>query len=226
MSSVPGELLLVGSPIGNLGDISARALDALREADVVLCEDTRHSRTLLRRYEIDQHLTSCHKFNEASRVDWVADLVAYGKRVVYLTDGGMPGVSDPGARLVRGLRARGLPVSVRPGPCAVSAAAALSGLCEAGFDFRGFPPPKSAARRRVLGSLRESERATILFESPHRIRKLLAEAAEILPDRALYLGRELTKKFEESTHGTAAEILAHYGERRIKGEIVLVIAAG
>lgn len=221
----PGELILVGTPIGNLEDITTRALTALREADIVMAEDTRHSRKLLDRYEIQQRMVSCHKFNEASRIDWVAEQLEGGQTIAYITDGGMPGVSDPGSRLVQGIQERGLPVSVRPGPSAVSSAVALSGLCEYGYQFLGFLKPKSAARKRELTALADSTIATILFESPHRILKLLAEASEILPDRACYIGRELTKKFEESLWGTPGEILARFDGRSAKGEFVVVIAA-
>jgi len=220
----PPELMLIGTPIGNLDDLSERAKQALREADTVLAEDTRHTRKLLERFDIQQRPMSYHKFNEASRCDWIISELEAGKRIALVTDGGMPGVSDPGARAVKAVQEAGLRITVIPGPSAVTSAAALSGLCEEGFAFHGFLRVKSGGRAKDVEELVEASRAVILFESPHRIRKLLAEIQERMPDRQVYVGRELTKKFEESLWGTAGEIAARFEGRSPKGEFVVVVA--
>jgi len=219
----PG-LYLVGTPIGNLQDITLRALRVIATADAVLAEDTRHSRRLLDRHEISRPLTSCHQFNERARVDWAAEQIAAGRSVALITDAGMPGVSDPGSRLARGLRERGLNVFVVPGPCSVSSAVALSGFCDGGYVFVGFPPNKSAGRRRLVEALREERRAVVLFESTHRFKKLLADLAELQPERELFVGRELTKRHEEGRSGLPAELAVHYETHSVKGEFVLVLA--
>ncbi len=218
----PG-VYLVGTPIGNLGDLSPRAVAVLREVDVIMAEDTRQTLKLLNRFEIKTHLMSCHKFNEASRVRQVLDRVEAGQAVALVTDSGMPGVSDQGARLVRACRQAGVVLSVIPGPSAVTAAVALCGMVENGFLFEGFLSHKSAARKRRLDQLADMPVPVIFFESPYRLLKLLREIEEVLGSRSVFVGRELTKKFEEHLWGTPAEILEQFGARTVKGECVVVL---
>jgi 16S rRNA (cytidine1402-2'-O)-methyltransferase len=222
-SALPAGLHLVATPIGNLRDITLRALDTLRTADRILAEDTRHSRRLLEAHGIRARLESCHQFNEAARTESVLADIAAGRSVALVSDAGTPGVSDPGARLVRACRERDLPVHAVPGPSAVTTAVALSGWGDAGFVFLGFLSHKSAARRRVLAELAQEPRAVVLFESPHRFLKLLDELAEILPNRPVFVARELTKTFEQCVTGTAADLRSRNIPAR--GEFVVVLAA-
>jgi 16S rRNA (cytidine1402-2'-O)-methyltransferase len=223
---LPPGLYVVGTPIGNMGDITVRALETLKSVQVVLTEDTRHTGILLSRYGIRVHLMSCHKFNEASRVDEIVARIGGGQAVALVTNAGMPAVSDPGSRVVAGCRKAGLKVTVLPGASAVTAAIALSGLgWGGGFVFEGFLPRKSGQRRRKLEALALSDLPVVLYESPFRLLALLEELGVVFgPDRLLFVGRELTKKFEEARTGTSAELLAAYKGRTVKGEITLVIA--
>ncbi|MCX6996569.1 MAG: 16S rRNA (cytidine(1402)-2'-O)-methyltransferase, partial [Kiritimatiellaeota bacterium] len=174
-------LYIVGTPIGNLADITLRALATLKTAGLIIAEDTRHTHKLLERHGINTPLISSHKFNEASRVDLILSRIRAGAAVALVSDAGMPAVSDPGARTVAAVRAAGLPVTVIPGPSAVTSAVALSGCGGAGFLFEGFLPHKSGARRRRLGELAGCPQPVVLFESPYRLLKLLAELAELMP---------------------------------------------
>ena len=216
-------LYVVGTPIGNLGDISARAVNTLREADAILTEDTRRTRILLDHFGIRALTLSCHKFNEASRTAEAVDRIRQGAAWALVTDSGMPAVSDPGSRMIAACRQSGIPVTVIPGPSAVTAAVALAGFSGGGFLFEGFLPRKSGARARRVSEWAQSAVPVVVFESPHRLKALLAEIAAALPGRCVFVGRELTKKFEECLWGTAQEILETIGERAIKGEIVLVV---
>lgn len=217
-------LYIVGTPIGNLEDMTFRGVRTLSEADLILAEDTRKTGILLQRYEISTPMLSCHGFNERSRVDRVLSEIASGKAVALVSDAGMPLVSDPGARMVRAVREAGWFITAIPGPTAVTTALALSGWGEAGFVFPGFPPNKSAGRRRMLEALREETRTVVLYESTHRIRKLLADTAELLPDRRVFVAREITKKFETLAAGTAVELGAFFETHSVKGEFVVVLA--
>ena len=219
----PG-LYIVGTPIGNLGDITLRALETLKTANLIVAEDTRHTRKLLDRYEIRTPVISCHKFNEASRVETILGRIRGGDAVALVTDSGMPAVSDPGSRVVAACRRNGLPVTVIPGPSAVTSAIALCGFLGGGFLFEGFLSHKTGARKKRLGELAGESVPVVLFESPYRLVKLMNEIQEVLGPRPLFVGRELTKQFEECRVGTPAEILAAYRERTIKGELVVVIA--
>ena len=220
----PG-LYLVGTPIGNLQDITLRALDTLRGAALILAEDTRVSRVLLDRHGIAVPLLSYHKFNEAARADDIVARIRNGAAVALVTDSGMPAVSDPGARLVAACRAAGLPITVIPGPSAVTSALALAGWESTGFVFGGFLPHKSGARRRQLAEYDQPGLPIVLFESPYRLLKLMGEIGAVLgAAREVYVGRELTKHFEESLRGPPATILAAFAKRTVKGELVVVIA--
>lgn len=221
----PG-LYLVGTPIGNLEDITLRALDVLARVDTIMAEDTRHSRKLLDRYDIKQRPLSCHKFNEASRFENIRRMIVdEGCSVAMITDSGMPCISDPGARTVAACRAAGIMVTVIPGPTAVASAVALSGLVSKGYRFEGFLSSKGAARRHRLEALAESDLPLVIFESPHRLLKLLADIDTVLGGREVFVGREMTKRFEEGLHGTASELLESMQGRRVRGECVVVIAA-
>jgi len=214
----------VGTPIGNLGDISLRALETLKEADLIMAEDTRHTRRLTNRYEITAHLMSCHKFNEVQRAEQIIERIQSGEAVAMVTDSGMPGISDPGARVVVLCREAGVMITSIPGPAAVTTAVALSGLGEKGFIFAGFLPHKSGGRKRNLLKWAEADLPVVFYESPYRLLKLLNEIEEHLgADRSLFVGRELTKKFEELSAGNPAEIRAQYEGRNVKGECVVIV---
>ena len=217
----PG-LYVVGTPIGNLGDITMRALATLRDVDIVLAEDTRQTRKLFNRYEIQTGLVSCHKFNEASRVQWTVDRVHAGDSIGLVTDSGMPAISDPGARMVGACREAGIAVTVVPGPSAVTAAIALCGCIDKKFLFEGFLPLKAGKRRRRIQEIASETRPVVLFESPYRFNKLLNLFMEIMPERHIFVGRELTKRFEECRKSTVKEMMAEYAGRTVKGELVIV----
>lgn len=221
----PG-LHIVGTPIGNLQDITLRALETLRDADLILAEDTRITRRLLERHGLATPMLSYHKFNEAARVDEILSRLREGRRIALVTDAGMPGVSDPGARIVTACREHGLPVFVIPGPSAVTAAVALSGLASGGFVFAGFLPHKSGQRKRRLAALGAGDLPVVLYESPYRLLKLMDEIEAVLGARTVFVARELTKKFEEGLRGTPAQVRDAYAKRAVKGELVVVIDAG
>lgn len=225
---LPPGLYLVGTPIGNMEDVTLRALRVLRTASTVLAEDTRRTRHLLDRHGISRPTLSCHKFNERARIDEILHRIRAGESLALVTDAGMPGISDPGARAAAAVRAAGLPVAVVPGPCALTAAVALCGASESrGFLFEGFLDHKTAARRRRLRELADFPVPVAFYESTHRILKLLAEVEEELgPGRRLFIARELTKKFEETVLGTPAELRAHFAVRSIKGEFVAILFPG
>jgi 16S rRNA (cytidine1402-2'-O)-methyltransferase len=219
-------LYLVATPIGNLDDITLRALEVLKAVDVIAAEDTRHSGNLLRHFEIRKPLVSYHEHNEAMRSQELAERLAAGENVALITDAGMPGLSDPGARLVKRCIEQNIPFTVLPGASSILTALAGSGFSLEKFCFRGFLPVKSGQRERELRAAAESTETSVFFESPYRILKTLAACAELMPDRQLCVARELTKKFEEFRRGTAAELQAHYEAHPAKGEITLVIEGG
>ena len=217
-------LYIVGTPIGNLGDLSFRALDTLNEVDLIVAEDTRHTRRLTDRYEIKTHLQSCHKFNEVQRAEQIITRIQNGEAVAMVTDSGMPGISDPGSRVVARCRAAAVPITTVPGPAAVTTAVALSGYGEKGFIFAGFLPHKSGGRKRDLEKWKDADLAVVFYESPYRLLKLMNEIEQYLgAGRIVFVGRELTKKFEECTEGTPEEIRHRYENRTVKGECVVII---
>ncbi len=221
----PGILYLVATPIGNLDDITLRALDLLRRVDWVAAEDTRRTSILLRRHGIDRSTLSCHAHNEHQRIPQLVSRLRRGEDGLVVTDAGTPAISDPGFLLAREARTAGIRVEVIPGPSAVLTALLSSGLpCER-FTFLGYPPAKGAARRRFLKAALREERTTVLFEAPHRIVRCLGEIAEEDPDRDLAVCRELTKRFEEILRGRADELHRKLLERPRRGEFTLVIAA-
>ena len=216
-------LYLVPTPIGNLGDITLRALEVLRSVDVIAAEDTRHSGHLLKHFGIEKPLLSYHEHNEARRTQELVARLKAGESVAVISDAGMPGISDPGARLLSACIAEGLPYTVLPGPSASITAVIGSGFPADAFYFAGFLPPKSGGRERELRAAAERQETTIFYESPHRLTKTLAAAVEILGERPLCVARELTKTFEEYRRGTAAELLEHYTAHPPRGEIVLLV---
>jgi 16S rRNA (cytidine1402-2'-O)-methyltransferase len=217
-----GTLFLVATPIGNLEDISLRALRVLREADLVAAEDTRHSSKLLHHYDIRRPTTSLHEHNEFEKVPVLVEQLRRGARIALVTDAGTPSVSDPGYRFVRAAIDAGIRVEAIPGPSAVLAALVSSGLPTDAFVFAGFPPPKAAARAAWLEAFRTEGRTVVFFEAPHRIRETLADARRVLGDREIVLGRELTKVHEELVRGPISSILGRLGEPR--GEFTVVLA--
>jgi len=216
-------LYVVGTPIGNLSDITLRALEVLKSVDLIAAEDTRHSGMLLKHFEIKKPLLSYHEHNEAMRAAQLIERIAAGANVGLITDAGMPGFSDPGARLIRECIKRDLPFTIVPGPSSLLTALLGSGFSMEKFCFRGFLPVKSGRRERELQAAVKYDETTIFFESPHRLVKTLSACINIMPGRQLCVARELTKKFEEFQRGTASELLAHYEGHPAKGEIVLIV---
>jgi len=221
----PGTLYLVATPIGNLEDITLRALRTLKDCDVVAAEDTRRTGQLLKHFHISKPMLSYFQFNEAKRSEEIIERLRRGEKIALVTDAGSPGISDPGERVVRAARAAGMRVESVPGPCALIAALTASGLPTDEFHFIGFLPHKSGQRRKQLEALQGFAGTLVLYESPYRIDKLLAELAEVFPERLVVLARELTKKFEEFLRGKPAELLEVTKQRSLKGEFVVLVGA-
>lgn len=219
-----GRLILVGTPIGNLGDLSPRAAAALAAADLVAAEDTRRSRALLDRVGVRTRLVSYHEHNEDRRTSELVERIAAGATVALVTDAGTPGISDPGYRLVRAAVDRGLPVDAVPGPVAAVQALVLSGLPTDRFAFEGFLPRKPGARRRRLGELAADPRTLVFYVAPHRAGADLAAMAEVLGDRDAALARELTKLHEEVWRAPLAELAKRAGAEPPRGEVTVVVA--
>ncbi|HJX97898.1 MAG TPA: 16S rRNA (cytidine(1402)-2'-O)-methyltransferase [Chthoniobacterales bacterium] len=217
-------LYVVATPIGNLGDITLRALEILKDVDLVAAEDTRHSGILLKHYQIDKPFISYHEHNEAMRTAQLVERLAAGEKVALITDAGTPALSDPGARLIRECIKRGLDFTVIPGPSSILTALVGSGFSAQRFFFGGFLPIKGGQRERELRASAARDETSIYFESPYRLAKTLNASIDIFEDRQLCVARELTKKFEEFRRGAAADLLAHYEQHPPKGEIVLLIS--
>ena len=223
--------MLVSTPIGNLGDLTPRAAEALRTADLVLCEDTRHTGRLLAAIGIRTRLQPLHEHNEDASIPGLIALLRQSKRIALVSDAGVPLVSDPGYRLVRAVIAEGLPVSAIPGANAAVIALVLSGLPPLPFLVLGFPPPRQAARRASFARLGAAERAglkatLIWHEAPHRLAATLADMAKVFGARQAAVARELTKRFEEVRRGRLPELAAHYAAEPARGEITVVVAPG
>jgi len=223
--NMPGKLYIVATPIGNLEDISARALRILREVDLVAAEDTRHTGHLLTKFEIRKQLISYHQFSEAKRTSEFLQKFEQGQSIALVSDAGLPGVSDPGERLIRAAVEEGVAVEVVPGPSAPLLALAGSGFPMVPFYFGGFLPVKSGQRRKELLAAAARGCTSIYFESPYRVVRMLEDAVAEIPQARLCLARELTKKFEEYRRGAAAELLAHFQANEPRGEFCLVVAA-
>jgi 16S rRNA (cytidine1402-2'-O)-methyltransferase len=223
----PGTLYVVATPIGNLEDISYRAVRVLKEADLIACEDTRHTAKLLHHYGIDKPTVSYHEHNEAARAEELVTKLTAGLNVAQVSDAGMPGISDPGYRVIKLAIERGVPVVPIPGASAVVTALAASGLPTDSFQFLGFLPARSGERRTLLESVRNAQQTTVVYEAPHRIAETMKDIVELLgAERPVVLARELTKLHEEFIRGSAAQVLHRAQEHELKGEITLLVGKG
>ncbi|RMF75807.1 MAG: 16S rRNA (cytidine(1402)-2'-O)-methyltransferase [Alphaproteobacteria bacterium] len=217
-------LYLVATPIGNLEDMTFRAVRVLREVDLIACEDTRHSRKLLEHFGIATPLTSLHEHNERDKSASLVQQLRSGRDIALISDAGTPAISDPGYRLVRRCHEEGLAVTIVPGAQAAVSALAVSGLPTDRFAFEGFLPAKKGARRRRLEEILPERRTLVLYEAPHRLAACLQDVAELAPERETVVVRELTKKFEEIVRGTAAELAERFAQEPARGEVVLLLA--
>jgi 16S rRNA (cytidine1402-2'-O)-methyltransferase len=220
----PGTLYLVATPIGNLEDITLRALRVLRECDLVAAEDTRRTGLLLRHFGISKPLLSYFKFNEARRSEAILERLGRSETIALVTDAGSPGISDPGERVAKAVLAAGFRVEPVPGPCALIAALTASGLSTDEFHFVGFLPHKTGQRRHVLERLKDYAGTLAFYESPFRLEKLLLELVELFPERTVVVARELTKRFEEFLRGKPSELLTLSQNRSWKGELVVLVS--
>lgn len=216
-------LYIVSTPIGNLKDITYRAVETLSSVSLIAAEDTRHTKILLDHYGIKTSTTSYYDQNEKIKSQYILSILKEGKDVALVSDAGTPGISDPGFVLIRLARENDIPVCVVPGPCAAVAALSGSGLPSHSFIFEGFLPVKSGARRKKLEALKNEERTVVFYESPHRILKTLKDIAEVLDNPVIVCSRELTKKFEEVKKAPAQELLLHFTSHPPKGEFVLLV---
>ncbi len=223
-SGSAGTLYLVPTPIGNLGDITYRAVSTLAAADLIACEDTRHSRRLLQRYEIGKPVMAFHEHNERRVLAQVRARLLEGLDIAYITDAGTPGIADPGFRLVRMAHAHGIQVTVLPGATAMIPALVQSGLPVHSFTFKGFAPRKTGARQKSLIQEKGNPHTLIYYESPYRVIRLLEDMYAILGDRPAALVRELSKVHEETLRGSLAALLAQLRNRTLKGECVVLVA--
>jgi 16S rRNA (cytidine1402-2'-O)-methyltransferase len=216
-------LYIVSTPIGNLGDITIRALETLKVVDFIACEDTRVTGFLLNQFQIKKELVSLNANNESKKADYILDRIEKGENCALVSDAGTPAISDPGIRLISAAVKRGISIITIPGPSAVIAALTLSGLPTDSFIFEGFIPQKKG-RQKKLKELSGEKRTIVVYESVYRIEKLINELNEFMPERLIVVCREITKKFEEVWRGYPREILDTLNERTIKGEFVIVIA--
>lgn len=223
MASDKGIIYLVPTPIGNLGDITNRALEILSGVDIIACEDTRNSGQLLKKFDISKKLISYHDFNESSRAEQLVDMINDGKSIAVVTDNGSPGISDPAYRIVRKAIENNIEIIPLPGPSALIPALTGSGLPTDRFFFEGFLSNKSAARRKRLEQLIEFEHTLCFYESPHRIEKTISDMLSIFGDREACIAREISKKFEEFLRGTLSELNETLSNRKLKGEIVVIV---
>ena len=222
----PGTLYLVATPLGNLGDITYRAVETLKAVALIAAEDTRRTHVLCQKYGIATPLTSLHEHNEGKKAPELVERLKAGESVALVTDAGMPVISDPGAFLVEQARDAGIPVTAIPGASAVVTALALSGFRGERFRFEGFPPKKSAAMERWLKELANEDSPVICYESPFRLVKTLELIQQVLGEIPVVVARELTKLHEEITRGSTSEVLGRYTERAPKGEITLIFCPG
>jgi 16S rRNA (cytidine1402-2'-O)-methyltransferase len=216
-------LYIVSTPIGNLKDITLRAIDVLKSADLIAAEDTRHSAILCKEYGITAQLTSNFDHNERDKAQYFLKLLQEGKNIALISDAGTPGISDPGYRLIRLARENNIPTTVIPGACAAVAALTLSGLPSDQFAFKGFLPVKSGQRRKAIEGVKTMEGVVIFYESPHRLLKSLKDIEEVLGDPVMTVVRELTKKFEERLEDRASVLFKHFTDHPPKGEFVLLL---
>lgn len=222
--SAKGTLYLVGTPIGNLGDITLRALDTLKKVDLIAAEDTRQTQKLLNHYEINQSITSYFEHNKKEKGAVLLQELLQGKSVALVTDAGMPGISDPGTDLVKACISEDIPVTVIPGPSAILTGLVASGLDTDGFVFAGFFPRSAKEKKALLQELACEQRTVIFYESPHRLASTLADLEAAWGDRLCCVARELTKMFEEYKRGHLSEVRAYFESKTVKGEITLIVA--
>ena len=218
-----GTLFVVGTPIGNLEDLSFRAQRILSEADIIAAEDTRHTKILLDHYNINTPLTSYHKFNVRAKTDNIVDMMKRGRSVALVSDAGMPGISDPGYELIKGAIKGGIEVTPIPGPSAGITALSVSGLTTDRFCFEGYLPKKKGERVKKLKELKSEDRTIILYEAPHRLLESLGDIRDVFGDRMTAIGRELKKKFEEVVCGDVSEVMSHFMKKKPRGEFVIII---
>ncbi|MFA5113500.1 MAG: 16S rRNA (cytidine(1402)-2'-O)-methyltransferase [Candidatus Margulisiibacteriota bacterium] len=219
-----GTLFIVATPIGNLEDITFRAVRILSEVDLIAAEDTRHSKILLMKYQINTPLTSYHKFNIKGKTPHLLEQLQLGKNIALISDSGMPGISDPGQEIIKAAVEQNIRVEAIPGPSASLAALAVSGLPTDRFLFLGFLPKKPGKKRKALERALAEEGSLIIYESPFRVVKTVREIHAIMGDRQIAVCRELTKKFEEVIRGTAGEVAEQLAAKNVKGEIVIVVS--
>lgn len=217
-----GILYLVATPIGNLGDITLRALEVLKSVDLIACEDTRHSRVLLDHYGIRKPLISCFNFSEKKRAPELVARIKNGESIALISDAGTPGIADPGYRVIQEAIKQGFRIETLPGPSAFLAALTLSGLPTDRFLFEGFFPVKEGQKKRKLEALKNEERTVIFYESPHRILKTLKAMGDALGGAPIVVAREISKKFEEVVRGSAAKALEHFSSKKVRGEFVIL----
>lgn len=216
-------LYIVSTPIGNLKDITLRAIEVLKQVDLIAAEDTRHTKILLKAHGISTPLTSYFEHNKFKKADYILKLLHDGKDVALVTDAGTPSISDPGYRLVKLAKEQGVALTVVPGPCALIAALTLCGLPSNSFVFEGFLPTKTTARKKKLLEYENESRTVVFYESPYRIIKVLTNLNEIMPGKHVVIARELTKKFEEVVEGTPKELVEYFQKKKPKGEFVLLL---
>lgn len=219
-----GTLYFCATPIGNLQDVTLRLLDTLRTVDLIAAEDTRHTRKLLTHFDIHRPLTSLHEHNEQQKADEIVAKVLAGQSVAVVSDAGMPGISDPGAKLVQAAVASGLPMTVIPGPSAALTGLVISGMDTSRFVFLGFPPRGKAERQDWLRSLDSIPFTLIFYEAPHRLRQFLDGISQLWPERKAAVARELTKQYEEVRRGTVGELAAFFRENEPRGEFVVLVS--
>jgi len=218
-----GVLYIVATPIGNLEDITLRALRVLKEVDLIACEDTRHTQTLLHHYGIKTPLTSYHEHNERGKAQDLVERLARGENIALVTDAGTPAISDPGYRLVVEAVRNSIQVIPIPGASALAAALSAAGLPTDRFAFEGFLPAKTQERKTVLAALKGETRTLVFYEAPHRLKKSLSDILQILGDREIVIARELTKLHEEFLRGAASDVIGRLAERDVKGEIAILV---
>ncbi len=218
-----GKLFICGTPIGNLEDMTFRAIKTLREVDLIACEDTRHTIKLLNHFDIKNHLEAYHEHNKNVKAKKLTELLKSGKNIALVTDAGMPCISDPGYELISLCIENNIPITVVPGPTAVTSALAMSGISSERFIFEGFLPQGNKARKEILTSLAKEHRTVIFYEAPHHLVKTLEDIQKYLGNRKISAVREITKVYEELKRGTVEELLNFYKENNPKGEFVLVV---
>ncbi len=223
MSVTPGIIVLVSTPIGNLGDMTYRGVETLKRVSAILAEDTRHTRKLLNHYLIKNELIAFHEHNQEAVTPKILERVQRGDSLALVSDAGTPGISDPGFYLVRAATEAGIRVTVVPGANAVLSALLLSGFPTNAFVFEGFLPKKAGELERKLRTLEEETRTTILFTSPHQVVRVLQAIERVMPKRMVAVVREITKIYEETRRGVAAELIEYFGAQRVRGEFVLLI---